>query len=125
MGDLTKNFSRREFACKCGCGFDDVSRELVEGLQQLRDLAGKPITVTSGCRCPKHNASPKVGGVKNSQHLTGKAADIVIAGMSPRKMAELAEQITAFQKGAIITYVKRGFIHVDVRGRKYREERIA
>ena len=24
MGDLTKNFSRSEFACKCGCGFDDI-----------------------------------------------------------------------------------------------------
>lgn len=123
MGDLTKNFSRSEFACKCRCGFDDVSRELVEGLQQLRDLAGKPITVTSACRCPKHNK--RVGGVTYSQHITGRAADIVIAGLPPRKMAQLAEQITAFQKGAIITYVKRGFIHVDVRGRRYREERIA
>lgn len=122
MGDLTKNFSRQEFACRCGCGYDDISLELVEGLQQLRDLCDRTITVTSGCRCPAHNK--RVGGVKNSQHLKGKAADIVISGLPPRKMAAFAEQIPAFQRGAILTYVKRGFIHVDVRGRRCRAEMI-
>lgn len=123
MGDLTKNFSRKEFACKCGCGFADINPELIKGLQALRDLCDRSITVTSGCRCPAHNK--RVGGVSNSQHLTGKAADIVISGLPPRKMAELAEKVPQFLKGAIITYVKKGFIHVDVRGKRYREERIS
>lgn len=123
MGDLTANFSRKEFACKCGCGFDSVNPALVAGLQALRDLVGRPITVTSGCRCPKHNASPKVGGAKNSQHLLGNAADIVISGMTPRQMAAQAEQVAQFQTGAIITYTRNGFIHVDVRGKRYREVR--
>lgn len=122
MGDLTKNFSRSEFACRCGCGFADVDPELVKGLQALRDLCSKPITITSGCRCKAHNK--RVGGVSKSQHLLGKAADIFIPRLTPRKMAELAEQIPQFQRGAIITYVKNGFIHVDVRGKRYREERI-
>ena len=36
MGDLTDNFSRSEFACKCGCGADAISLDLVERLQLLR-----------------------------------------------------------------------------------------
>ena len=42
-------------------------------LQPLRDRFG-PIRITSGYRCPELNRA--VGGVKNSQHLQGEAADI-------------------------------------------------
>lgn len=118
MGDLTANFSRHEFRCKCGCGFDDVSPDLVKGLQQLRDLCGRPVIVNSACRCPEHNR--RVGGAAKSRHLEGKAADIVIRGLTPRQMADLAEQIDVFQKGAILIYPARGFIHVDVRGARVR-----
>lgn len=43
-------------------------------LDPLRDWYGKPIRVNSGYRCPALNKA--VGGVANSQHLTGQAADI-------------------------------------------------
>lgn len=43
-------------------------------LQPIRDRYGKPIVVTSGFRCEKLNKA--VGGVKNSQHVLGEAADI-------------------------------------------------
>ncbi len=119
MGDVSKNFSRKEFACKCGCGFDAVDVDLLSGLQALRDLAGRPITITSACRCEAHNK--KVGGASKSYHVKAKAVDIVIQGLKPMEMAALAEQVPQFQKGAIITYMKKGFIHVDVRGKKYRE----
>ena len=55
MGDLSKNFSRSEFECSCGCGFDDVSVELVELLQEIRDEIEEPIAITSACRCKEHN----------------------------------------------------------------------
>jgi uncharacterized protein YcbK (DUF882 family) len=119
MGDVSKNFSRREFACKCGCGFNAVDIGLLAGLQALRDLSGSAITITSACRCESHNK--KVGGASKSLHVKAKAADIVIHGLTPREMAALAERVDVFQKGAIITYTKKGFIHVDVRGIKYRE----
>ena len=45
MGDLTKNFNRFEFACKCGCGFDDIDLKVVQALQKLRDKLDKPIHV--------------------------------------------------------------------------------
>jgi len=44
-------------------------------LDPARELIDAPITVDSGFRSPEVNA--KVGGAKNSQHLTGQAADIV------------------------------------------------
>lgn len=79
MGDLTKNFSRYEFACKCGCGFDTVDFETLAALQAVRDYYNQPITVTSAARCAAHNA--KVGGKPNSQHLLGRAVDFTVAGV--------------------------------------------
>lgn len=49
--------------------------ELVDKvLDPLREAWGKPITVTSGYRCPELNKA--VGGAKTSHHLSGMAADI-------------------------------------------------
>lgn len=48
-------------------------------LQPLRDMLGKPITITSGFRNKLLNQ--KVGGASNSQHLYGQAADIIVFGM--------------------------------------------
>lgn len=45
-------------------------------LEPLRQYFNVPIIIGSGFRCPKLNAA--VGGVKNSQHQTGEAADIHI-----------------------------------------------
>lgn len=43
-------------------------------LEPARKELGRPITVTSGYRSPELNKA--VGGVSNSQHLTGCAADL-------------------------------------------------
>lgn len=76
MGDLSKNFSRREFRCP-HCGRlppAGVHPDLVQVLQRLRDLLGRPLRVLSGYRCPEHNR--RVGGARYSQHMYGRAADI-------------------------------------------------
>lgn len=52
---LTKNFSRYEFDCPCGCGTQMVDPELVEKLQRIREVTGKKIKITSGYRCLKRN----------------------------------------------------------------------
>lgn len=73
MGDLTENFSRSEFACNCGCGYDKIDERIVNRLQLVRDIARVPIKVNSACRCLIHNA--KVGGENGSYHLLGLAVD--------------------------------------------------
>jgi zinc D-Ala-D-Ala carboxypeptidase len=55
-------------------------KELCENvLEKIRNHFGRPLTVNSGYRGPKLNKA--IGGAKNSQHLTGQAADIEIPGM--------------------------------------------
>ena len=48
MGDLTKIFSRYEVQCSCGCGSSWVSPKLIEKLQHVRDVVGKPMTTLAG-----------------------------------------------------------------------------
>jgi len=112
MGDLTAHFSRKEFVCP-DCGWMEPDEKLVAALEKLRMLAGVPIWITSGCRCAVWNR--RVGGKPKSQHLVGKAADIVIQGAYPHEAAKMAEMIDDFKNGGIGIYPTRGFIHVDVR----------
>lgn len=76
MGDLSEHFSLSEFRCKCGCGQVIVVPALIELLEYVREFSGFPIIITSGYRCPDHNAA--VGGEPSSAHLTGEAADIAV-----------------------------------------------
>ena len=111
---MSKNFKRREFACRC-CGEVKVVPELVANLQVLRDEAGVPLAINSGYRCEKHNKA--VGGSPNSQHVQGTAADIRPLGdMSLKDLCQLAEKIPGFASGGIGYYPISGFIHLDVRG---------
>jgi len=117
MGDLSKNFDEREFACR-HCYEVKVDPRLVKALQKLRDLAGKPVHVISGYRCEVNNR--RCGGTRYSQHLRGRAADIFIEGMGVDQMLKLAEQIPAFRGGGMGRYPNDGFIHIDVRKKKAR-----
>ena len=115
MGDLSRNFSRHEFACKCGCGEAEVSPFLIEVLQRLRDILGVPITVTSGRRCAKHNAA--VGGAKNSQHLQGLAADIRAEGWTAKDLLRVLK-ILVRANALYVGYayvVTENVVHIDVR----------
>ena len=113
---LSKHFDSSEFACRCGCGFDDVSPELIKVLEDLRTTYDRPITITSGCRCEAHNK--KVGGAQKtdkspgSQHLYGTAADIKVEGMSPAKVYQYL-QYKYPNKYGLGLY--KSWVHVDVR----------
>ena len=104
-----KYFEIREFACKC-CGQlpPSVEQNLLALVKHVLDPArerlGMPITVNSGYRCPKHNA--EVGGVKNSQHLKGEAADITCA--DNKKLLEIIKQLGNYDQ--LIVYPT--FLHV-------------
>ena len=78
-----KWFKDGEFRCRCCGGLPPDARENIralveEVLDPVREAFGGPIVVNSGYRCERHNAA--VGGVRNSQHLRGEAADIAPAG---------------------------------------------
>ena len=123
MAKLTTNFSLEEFKCKDGSDIpNDVLPNIIElakNLQFLRDYLGKSITINSGYRSPKYNA--KIGGVKNSQHVKGKAADIVVKGMTPKEVALVIEGLIEkgkMKQGGIGIYPN--FTHYDIRGIKAR-----
>lgn len=67
---------------------DNLLVLITECLQPIRNYIGKPVKITSGYRCKTLNDLPTIRGAKNSQHLTGQAADIVIAGMTPKHVIE-------------------------------------
>lgn len=54
--------------------FINITALVVWVLEPLRELLGRPIVINSGYRCPELNKA--VGGVSNSQHMKGEAADI-------------------------------------------------
>jgi uncharacterized protein YcbK (DUF882 family) len=108
MGDLTKNFSRKEFACRCGCGFDSIKLDLVEMLQAARKLAGIAFRITSGCRCERHNMNE--GGSDTSSHLKGWAADIMV----PSSMQRFIIVKALLEAGASRIEIGSGYIHVDM-----------
>lgn len=67
--------------------YTNLMRIVVEILQPLRNRINKPILVTSGYRCNSLNQI--VGGVSNSQHLTGNAVDIVVNGRTPKEIISI------------------------------------
>ena len=120
MGDLSEHFSKSELACHC-CGQLKIEGGLLAALEQLRTLAGKEIFVHDGYRCASHNQV--VGGVTDSEHTRGMAADIAIPGLSLQQMYELALQVPAFLNGGIGVY-DGGFLHVDIRLHQARWARV-
>lgn len=67
-----QHFNIEEFACHC-CGKIAMDEAFLARLEKAREIAGVPFKITSGYRCPKHNA---VVGSTSRNHVNGKAADI-------------------------------------------------
>ena len=124
MGDISKNFSRREFECnpeKCGCGYNDIDLRVVAIAQAARDALGESIRISSGCRCVSWNANPEVRGVPGSWHTKGKAADLVCASGSKRLYEVLQALFKAGKIPALAyckRYIKKNFVHIDVGARR-------
>lgn len=61
-------------------------QRLAETLEAIRTaLSGKSIQITSGYRC--NDLNRRIGGSKSSAHMDGRAADIVVRGMTPLQAA--------------------------------------
>ena len=80
---VTKSFSPTEFRCNCGhcAGYPSFMKQVeLKHLQKIRDHYKKPMTITSGLRCSYENN--RVGGVRNSGHTRGYAADFYMKGVT-------------------------------------------
>ena len=108
-----KYFSQAEMACKCGCGEAPMDEDFMRVLDAIREDFGKPLAVSSGYRCPSHNAVVSSTG-STGPHTTGCAADVKVSGADAHRILELALQYGAMgigvsQKGP---HGSR-FIHID------------
>jgi len=105
-----KWFKKEDFLCRCGkcempAEVEGNLMALVENvLEPAREKLGGPIIVNSGYRCERHNRD--VGGVANSQHLRGEAADIRCA--DNKRLAKIIVEADRFDQ--LIIYPT--FIHV-------------
>lgn len=116
-----KHFKLSEFKCHCGCGETRIDIRLVKILDEIRDYYGKPLIVTSGVRCPKHNK--EVGGSSStSWHLStrgGRASDFYVEGVNVTEL--LSHCIDLRNQGKIrYTYTNNtsmnGVVHIDIGG---------
>ena len=115
MGDISKNFSRSEFACKCKCDFATVDVKLLEVLEITRVHFNKPIKINSACRCLSHNTH--IGGAEKSKHMQGIAADIVVKDTD---LVEVYKFLDLFQPNKYGVKLYNTFVHIDVRQTKWR-----
>tara|TARA_R110000823_G_scaffold223407_2_gene351540 strand:+ start:219 stop:590 length:372 start_codon:yes stop_codon:yes gene_type:complete len=75
--DSSKYFSKAELQCKCGCEAALMDAQFIMMLEQLREKFNKPLLVSSGYRCPKHNNNVSGTGIAGP-HTTGKAIDLKV-----------------------------------------------
>jgi uncharacterized protein YcbK (DUF882 family) len=120
---LTPNFNKKEFASRDGAGMPESVwaniKVLAAQLEALRNHLKKPINITSGYRSINYNQVCK--GVKGSQHTLGKASDIQIKGMKPKKVYEAIEKL--IEKGLMVEGglgLYDTFVHYDIRGTQAR-----
>lgn len=105
-----------EMECQCGgkyCnGFPALpSRILLELVDDIRHDAGRPAIRTSGLRCPTWNSIQN--GVATSKHMSGKALDFYIPGMSGQ---QLLAKCQADPRTSYAYIINEGepYVHVDV-----------
>ena len=117
MGNQWANFTIDEFKCKCPCGSDNISFELVDRLQIIRELFGRPLRISSGVRCAAWNEV--IGGSPGSSHVPDRDGDgrpglaVDMNNSADRfRLIELA--ISEFLRIGISK--DPGFIHLDIDG---------
>ena len=120
---MTKNFSKEEFDCNDGSEMPiNIYHNMVKvanQLQILRNYLGKPIQINSAWRSEEYNAS--IGGVKNSQHIMARAADIVVRDLTSTEVYNTIEEL--IEKGEILQGglgLYDTFVHYDIRGERAR-----
>jgi zinc D-Ala-D-Ala carboxypeptidase len=109
---MSEHFQEYEFRCRCprckGLVEANIDDSLYALLEWVRSAVGHAIKIVSGVRCKEHNA--EVGGVENSDHLRGTAADISIVSSQDRFLAIRA----VIQLGGKRIGIGKDFLHLSV-----------
>lgn len=106
------NFTREEFACKCGCETNEIKDETIDFAQELRDSCGFALSVSSGYRCLNHPVEAKKS--KPGTHPKGLAVDFAVSHAKARTLISKAVANPKL-KGLGINQKGAGrFIHVDI-----------
>lgn len=106
-----KYFSLAEFDSPDAPGSGvNMHQDLLEILDEMRAIYGRPIAITSGYRTPEHNASLGKNASKNSSHLKGLAVDIGIENSNQRyEIIRIAMLLGIKRIGT-----GKGFVHIDI-----------
>lgn len=103
------------FRCHSGNEEFPISLKLIELLDNIQDHFGaKELKIISGYRSPSYNAKIRRRSrrvAKESYHMEGMAADVVIPGVSARQLRDYAISLKA---GGVGYYGRRAFVHIDV-----------
>ena len=117
---LSQNFDLAEFVVSQEAerkGIDNTPDDAVVNnltalcihvLEPLRQMLG-PVRISSGYRCPALNAA--IGGAKDSQHMTGHAADISVNGRTLDEVYNWLYDNTPFDQ-VIREFPPGGWVHV-------------
>ena len=112
----SKYFQKSETACKnengslcdCNCNIKEI---LLIKLDLAREYAGIPFIINSGARCEKQN--DRIGGVKNSAHLSGFAVDIAWDWNNKKQVFKIIYGLLKAGFGMRIG-LDDSFIHADI-----------
>ncbi len=116
---MTPHFTHAELQCKCGCGLARFYPGFLDQLELLRTAYGRPMRVTSACRCAAHNARVSPQAPLRSLHIGDKATR---AGHDGTLAVDVA--VSAADKGELFTHAwmrgwsigwNKGFLHLDRR----------
>lgn len=85
--------------------------DLVNKLERISARTGKLLRLNSGYRDPVRNS--RVGGAKGSQHLYGRAIDMLTSGYSREEVLQLVS--TASAEGITGIGIYKSSLHFDIR----------
>ena len=107
-------FSKEELQCRCGqfCDYAcPMDAEFLDRIDRLREDFGKPLKVTSGYRCPSHNANVSSTGT-SGPHVSGKAIDFGVSRRDAHALLKIAMSMN-FSGIGIAQKGSGRFIHLD------------